>query len=205
MSMHSFFQQLLRRVQMTISVGRVTGGSDSGTIQKLQVQSPLEIRSDTPRMAEFGFSSGPPMGSDVVVACLGGDRSSGIIIATNHQQYRQSGLNPGETIIYSQWGQFVRLTETGITIDAANQPVDITNVTTATITASESVLAKTPLLKCTGDIIDNCGSNTKSLKDLREAYNQHTHQLKDVQGGNSTLTSETPSTLVEKAQEVPDE
>ncbi|ECY3258961.1 baseplate assembly protein [Salmonella enterica subsp. enterica serovar Alachua] len=190
---------------MAISIGRITSSSDSGTVQKVQVQSPLEIRSDTPRLAEFGFSSGLPVGTDVVVACLGGDRSSGVIIASNHQQYRQAGLNPGETIIYSQWGQFVKLTETGITIDAANQSVDITNATTATVTASESVVAKTPLLKCTGDIIDNCESNTKSLKDLREAYNQHTHQLKDVQGGDSTLTSEMPSTLVEKVREVPDE
>ncbi|MEG2431196.1 MAG: hypothetical protein RSB25_06040, partial [Acinetobacter sp.] len=132
---------------------------------------------------------------------LGGDRSSAVIIATNHQQYRQSGLNPGETVIYSQWGQLVRLTETGVTVDAANQPVDITNATTATITASESVLAKTPLLKCTGDIIDNCESNSTSMKDLRDAYNQHGHPVENVQGGDSTINTEPPSIPVANHQE----
>ena len=181
---------------MAVSIGRVTAASDSGPIQKLQVQTPLEIRGDTPRMSDFGFSSGLPVGSDVVVAFLGGDRSSGVIIASNHQSHRQSGLNPGETIIYSQWGQLVKLTETGITIDAVGQPVDIVNSTVVTITASEEVIAKTPVLKCTGDIIDNCESNTATLKQLREAYNDHDHEVAEVESGSSTKTSKPPSNPV---------
>ncbi|HIC8722683.1 TPA: phage baseplate assembly protein domain-containing protein [Enterobacter ludwigii] len=196
MDIQGIYKQLLRRIQMAVSIGRITATSDSGPIQKLQVQTPLEVRGDTPRMSDFGFSSGLPVGSDVVVAFLGGDRSSGVIIASNHQSYRQSGLNPGETIIYSQWGQLVKLTETGITIDAAGQPVDVVNSTVVTITASEEVIAKTPVLKCTGDIIDNCESNTATLKQLREAYNDHDHPVKNVQGGNSTINSEKPSNPV---------
>lgn len=196
MDLSAAYRQLLRRVQMALSIGRVTNASDSGPIQKLQIQTPLEVRGDTPRMSEFGFSSGLPVGSDVVIAFLGGDRSSGVIIASNNQSYRQSGLNPGETVIYSQWGQLVRLTETGITIDAAGQPVDVINSTVATIEASEEIMAKTPVLKCTGDIIDNCESNTATLKQLREAYNDHLHPVKNVQGGDSTITSETPSNPV---------
>lgn len=201
MSVHSFFQQLLRRIQMTISVGRVTGGSDGGTVQKLQVQSPLEIRSDTPRMAEFGFSSGPPVGSDVIVACLGGDRSSAVIIATNHQSYRRTGLNPGESVLYNQWGMEVLLTEDGVFIDAKGKDVEVNNATNVTINASESVVVKTPLLKCTGDVIDNCETNTTTLKDLRDAYNQHGHPVENVQGGDSTINTEPPSIPVANHQE----
>lgn len=196
MDISAAYRQLLRRVQMALSIGRVTAASDSGPIQKLQVQTPLEVRGDTPRMSDFGFSSGLPVGSDVVVAFLGGDRSSGVIIASNHQDHRQSGLNPGETVIYSQWGQLVKLTENGITIDAVNQPVDVINATIVTITASEEVIAKAPILKCTGDIIDNCESNTATLKQLREAYNGHNHPVKNVQGGNSIIDSEKPSNPV---------
>lgn len=196
MDISALYRQLLRRIQMAVSIARVTAASDSGPIQKLQVQTPLEVRGDTPRMSDFGFSSGLPVGSDVVVAFLGGDRSSGVIIASNHQSYRQSGLNPGETIIYSQWGQLVKLTENGITIDAVGQPVDVVNATVVTITASEAVLAKTPVLKCTGDIIDNCESNTATLKQLREAYNDHDHTVNNVQGGNSSIDSEKPSNPV---------
>ncbi|STJ26668.1 bacteriophage Mu Gp45 protein [Citrobacter braakii] len=129
MDISALYRQLLRRIQMAVSIARVTSASDSGPIQKLQIQTPLEVRGDTPRMSDFGFSSGLPVGSDVVVAFLGGDRSSGVIIASNHQSYRQSCLNPGETVIYSQWGQLVKLTENGITIDAAGQPVDVVNST----------------------------------------------------------------------------
>ncbi|ATW33147.1 MULTISPECIES: phage baseplate assembly protein domain-containing protein [Candidatus Williamhamiltonella] len=193
MDISAAYRQLLRRVQMALSIGRVTATSDSGPIQKLQVQTPLEVRGDTPRMSDFGFSSGLPVGTDVVIAFLGGDRSSGVIIASNHQSHRQSGLKPGETVIYSQWGQLVKLTETGITIDADGQPVDVVNSTVVTITASEEVLAKTPVLKCTGDIIDNCESNTATLKQLREAYNDHDHQVKNVQGGHRTIDSAKPS------------
>ncbi|AYB48984.1 baseplate assembly protein [Candidatus Williamhamiltonella defendens] len=171
---------------MALSIGRVTATSDSGPIQKLQVQTPLEVRGDTPRMSDFGFSSGLPVGTDVVITFLGGDRSSGVIIASNHQSHRQSGLKPGETVIYSQWDQLVKLTETGITIDADGQPVDVVNSTVVTITASEEVLAKTPVLKCTGDIIDHCESNTATLKQLREAYKKRS-------GGNSTIDSTKPS------------
>jgi phage gp45-like len=146
-------------------------------------------------MSDFGFSSGLPVGSDVVVAFRRGSlvRRHYCIKSPVH---RQSGLNPGETIIYSQWGQLVKLTETGITIDAAGQPVDVVNSTVVTITASEEVIAKTPVLKCTGDIIDNCESNTATLKQLREAYNVHDHPVKNVQGGNSTINSDKPSNPV---------
>jgi phage gp45-like len=74
--------------------------------------------------------------------------------------------------------------------------VDVVNSTVVTITASEEVIAKTPVLKCTGDIIDNCESNTATLKQLREAYNVHGHPVKNVQGGNSTIDSDKPSNPV---------
>jgi len=78
MDISAAYRQLLRRVQMALSIGRVTATSDSGPIQKLQVQTPLEVRGDTPRMSDFGFSSGLPVGTDVVITFLGGDRSSGV-------------------------------------------------------------------------------------------------------------------------------
>ena len=46
------------------------------------------------------------------------------------------------------------------------------------------------MFKCTGDIVDNCNSNTKTVKQLRDAYNIHDHDVKEVQSGESTVTSE---------------
>ncbi|EKN3597311.1 baseplate assembly protein, partial [Yersinia enterocolitica] len=36
-----------------------------------------------------------------------------------------------------------------------------------------------------------------TLKTLREAYNTHNHQLKNVQGGSATLTSEVTGKVVQ--------
>lgn len=189
--------KLYRQIKMMIGVGRVTGSHDGGSVQTVQYQTPLEVRSDTPRLAEFGFSSGLPAGTDVVIGFLGGDRSSAVIIGSNHQSFRHVGLNSGETVIYSQWGQYVKLTEAGIIIEANGQPVTVNNATEVTINAAEKVRLNTPLLEVSGDIVDNADSNSTTLKTLREAYNTHNHQLKNVQGGSSTLTSEVTGKVVE--------
>jgi len=190
-------RQLGRRVAMMIGLGKITGYGDAGGIQKLQYQTPLEVRGDTPRMAEFGFSSGLPVGTDVVLAYLGGDRSSAVIVASNNQQYRQSGLKSGETLIYNQWGMFVKLTENGIEIEAKGKPVTVVNATTVTVTATEKIRLETPRLEVTGDVIDNCDSNGATLKALRDAHNEHDHVVKNVQSGNDEKTSEKPGEIVE--------
>lgn len=184
---------LYRQIKMLLGIGRVSVSDDSDGVQTVQYQTPLEVHSNTPRLAEFGFSSGLPAGSDVVIGFLGGDRSSGMIIASNHPAYRHTGLAAGETVIYSQWGQFIKLTENGVIIEAHNQPVTINNATEVTVNASVKVRLNTPLLEVSGDIIDNAESHSATLKTLRDAYTSHNHQLKNVQSGSATLTSETPA------------
>ncbi|MBG6243173.1 MAG: phage baseplate assembly protein V [Candidatus Symbiopectobacterium sp. Dall1.0] len=184
--------ELYRRTLMMLGIGRVTALSDSGKVQKIQYQVPLEVRGDTPRMAEFGFSSGLPVGSDVVLAFLGGDRSNAVVIATNNQSYRHTGLNPGETVIYNQWGMFVKLTENGIVIEAKNQPVTVNNATLVTVTATEGIRLNTPNLLVSGDITDNCDSQSATLKQLRETYNQHSHDVDNVEPGGATIASRSP-------------
>lgn len=190
-------RQLSRRVSMMLGIGKITAHNDAGGVQKLQYQTPLEVRGDTPRMAEFGFSSGLPLGTDVVLAFLGGDRSSAVIVASNNQQYRQAGLNPGETVIYNQWGMFVKLTEAGIVVEAASKPVNINGATTVTVKATGSVRLETPELRVTGDVIDHCDESGATLKELRDAYNKHSHVVKSVQSGSDSKTSEKPGDIVQ--------
>ncbi len=197
MSESGQLSQLYRQIKMILGIGRVTASNDGGTVQTVQYQTPLEVRDDTPRLAEFGFSSGLPANTDVVIGFLGGDRSSAVIIGSNHQSFRHVGLNSGETVIYSQWGQYIKLTEKGIIIEANSQPVTVNNATEVTVNASVKVRLNTPLLEVSGDIVDNAGSNGTTLKTLREAYNTHNHQLKNVQGGSATLTSEVTGKVVQ--------
>ena len=169
--------------------------NDSGATQSVQYQTPLEVAS-AHRLAEFGFSSGLPAGTDVVLAFLGGDRSSPVVIATNHQGFRHADLQPGETVVYNQWGLYVHLTENGISVDAKGQDVTVNNAKNLTATATEQVKLITPKLLVTGDVIDNCETNDKTLKQLRDAYNDHDHEVKGVEQGNDAITSEKPGEQV---------
>ncbi|MGK3234574.1 phage baseplate assembly protein domain-containing protein [Klebsiella quasipneumoniae] len=189
------FRHIANRIASMLGVGRVTAMQDTGGTQSVQYQTPLEVAS-AHRLAEFGFSSGLPVGTDVVLAFLGGDRSNPVVIATNHQGYRHSDLSPGETVMYNQWGLYIQLTEAGISIDAKGQDVTVNNAKNLTATATEQVKLITPKLLVTGDVIDNCETNNKTLKQLRDAYNEHDHEVKGVEHGNDAVTSEKPGEQV---------
>ncbi|MGA4368107.1 phage baseplate assembly protein V [Pantoea ananatis] len=189
------FGGLYRQIKMMFGIGRVTGMDDAGPAQQLQFKNAMEVMT-AGRLAEFGFSSGPPVGSDVVVAFMGGDRSSPVIIATNSKAYRHGGLLAGETVIYNQWGQFIKLTEKGISVEANGQPVTVSRATVVTITGTEEIIADTPVFKCTGDIIDNADSNATTMKQLRDTFNQHQHFVQHVQGGGETIESDAPGEQV---------
>lgn len=189
------FRHIANRIASMLGVGRVTAMQDGGGTQSVQYQTPLEVAS-AHRLAEFGFSSGLPVGTDVVLAFLGGDRSNPVVIATNHQGYRHSDLSPGETVMYNQWGLYIQLTEDGISIDAKGQDVTVNNAKNLTATATEQVKLITPKLLVTGDVIDNCETNNKTLKQLRDAYNEHDHEVKGVEQGNDAVTSEKPGEQV---------
>ena len=140
-----------RRLMTTIGRGRKTTGDDSGNIQKLQVQlGQNEVRDNTPRLAEFGFTSMPPDGSDLVVLFIGGDRSNGVIIASGDIATRMKNLQPGESALYDSLGKHVYLKVDQIEIDAKNQPVNIINATTVTVDASGTVT-----LNCGGNLAAN--------------------------------------------------
>ncbi len=189
------FRHIANRIASMLGVGRITAMNDSGTTQSVQYQTPLEVAS-AHRLAEFGFSSGLPAGTDVVLAFLGGDRSSPVVIATNHQGFRHADLQPGETVVYNQWGLNIQLTEDGISIDAKGQDVTVNNAKILTATATEQVKLITPKLLVTGDVIDNCETNDKTLKQLRDTYNDHDHEVKGVEQGNDAVTSEKPGEQV---------
>ncbi|HED2641057.1 TPA: phage baseplate assembly protein [Klebsiella michiganensis] len=189
------FRKIANRIASMLGVGRVTAMQDTGGTQSVQYQTPLEVASAY-RLAEFGFSSGLPVGTDVVLAFLGGDRSNPVVIATNHQGYRHSDLSPGETVMYNQWGLYIQLTEAGISIDAKGKDVTVNNAKNLTATATEQVKLITPKLLVTGDVIDNCETNNKTLKQLRDAYNDHDHEVNGIEHGNDDVTSEKPGEQV---------
>lgn len=191
----SALEEVFRRIQMMFSRGRVTYVDDSGPVQKMQVRlSGLETSDNRLRIQEFGFTSNPPIGTDVLGLHISGDRSAGTVFASNHQPSRPKGLQAGETMLYSQDGKYVYITASGgISVFANGQPVNVTGATTVTINASTEVLVNTPILKCTGDILDNCNTNTDTVAGMRTVANGHTHPILLVQTGSSNINTQPPT------------
>jgi hypothetical protein len=88
--------------------------NDSGAVQTVQAQlDALSVRDNIPLLYHYGFFSAPPVGADLHVAFLDGDRSKAVVIATNHQGYRMKGVAPGDAGLFAQ-GAIVHLSASGI-------------------------------------------------------------------------------------------
>ncbi|MEB0359552.1 phage baseplate protein [Citrobacter freundii] len=89
--------------------------------------------------------------------------------------------------------QLIEFADGAINITTPN-PVNIT-CSSATVTAPDGVTMTTPTLHVTGDvtaggnITDNNGTQSASLKTLRDNYDQHKHPVVGIQTGGSTVTS----------------
>ncbi|KHJ62340.1 phage baseplate assembly protein V [Burkholderia glumae] len=198
------------RIRNLFGRGRITLVDDSGPVQIVQLRmNGLEVPAGRFRVPEFGFSSNPPIGSDAVAGHVAGDRSAGVVVGTNHQQSRPRGLSPGESILYSQDGKSVYLKNGAIVVEAKGQDVVVNDAANITWTCSGdfkivaggkfSVVAPggsdfdTPMLALTGDMQDNTETNSETMKAMRELYDTHTHDVQEVQGGESTIVSNVPN------------
>lgn len=103
-------------------------------------------------------------------------------------------------VINNQPTQYIQFADNAINIVSPGN-VNV-NCNTANITAPGGVNATTPLMHVTGDITaggnitDNSGTQSASLKSLRDAYDAHNHPVQNVQSGSSTKTSDGPSITV---------
>jgi len=128
-------RRLWHRLQAIVARVRMLLFDDSGPVQLVQVRIiGDEIKDKVPRLAEYGFVSMPPADADAVVLFLAGERSSGVIIATNHQTFRMRNLATGEVAIHDDKGRFVLLGASGIHVQGNADPILVE--TTGTITAN---------------------------------------------------------------------
>jgi phage baseplate assembly protein V len=140
-----------------------------------------ESLQDVELMQQFGFTSAPPAGSQIIVLPLGGRTSASVIIASEHGAYRLQLNNQGEAALYNQWGDHLWFKKGGVAELVATTKVDITSPLVATsgdlsvggnITCAHDITA-------TGNVSDQGGA--KSMAGMRGSYNGHGHT--DPQGG----------------------
>lgn len=90
---------------------------------------------DAELFQHYGFTSAPPAGTMMVVVPIGGRSSHGIVVATEHGEYRLKALKDGEVAIYTREGDSVVLGQ--------GRVIDITTKT-LNIHASEAVNIDSP-------------------------------------------------------------
>jgi phage baseplate assembly protein V len=171
--------RMWRRVLLVVGRGRIKTGNDEGPVQRHQVSlGQLETFDDLPRVAEYGFNSAPPENTDAILLFVGGNRTDGVIIGTNHQVFRMRNLAPGEVSISDNTGQTVYLTKSGIVIKGAGKPIRICDTPMVTIDAPimhvTGDVAIDSKLVAQGDVADHGG---KTMAGMRGTYNGHDHPL----------------------------
>lgn len=164
---------MMQRFLNLIGIGRATLVDDSGDLQVMQVTEGAigggmtdRITDKVQRVSEFGFSSVPPIDSEVLVIRRNGERALSIVIGTSHRPSRPRDLKAGDTVIYDERGRKISLTEDGIEIDGAGGPVTVINATKVRCECT---------IETTGDVVANVDGASVSLTKLAKAYNAHVH------------------------------
>jgi phage gp45-like len=162
-------RDLGNRVMMMFGRGVLRGVNDSTGRQQLQVELlKNELRDGVEHMQNYGFTS-HPMGGDVAVAFIGGNREQGIVLVVDDRRYRIS-LEAGEVAMYDDLGNKVELLREMVKV-----------------TAVQHLEAQAPTIKLIGDLevvgnITTTGTITNNGKDIGST---HRHGGVLIGGANS--------------------
>lgn len=114
------------RILLIIGRGVLLATKDSKNIQQVQISLLAdEVKDQVESMAHFGFNSNAPKGSDVIMLSIGGNRDHGVVIATEHRDYRYKDLAEGDTAIYNKNGKYLHIK--GDNIEALVSKIKIEN------------------------------------------------------------------------------
>jgi phage baseplate assembly protein V len=119
---------------------RLTSRSDGAGVQLVQGEALAdEVLQAGELFQQFGFTSAPPAGTQLIVLPLGGRTAHSVVIATENGAYRVD-VSGGEACIYNMWGDKVHLKQERIEVETK----------TFQVTATEQVLFKTPAFNMVG-------------------------------------------------------
>jgi phage baseplate assembly protein V len=150
--MSSAMERMAGRLLSLCGFGRIlaTTGLGGKALRRAQVRiDDAEIRDETPLLGHYGVASRPMPGAQAVMIFPFGDRSKGLIIATNDARY-QIELREGEVAIHTDEGDHVHIKRGGTIAIKASTKVEITTpllTTTGRIEAAGDVLAGTVSLQ----------------------------------------------------------
>lgn len=123
--------------RVALSVARAVLRLIDDTVPLQAVQAEVlsgEVRARVERLQNYGFTSVPLDGCRAVIVFPGGDRSSGITIATDDARCRKKNLQPGEAAVYTDEGDFIIL-KRGRNIEISTKTLTINAPDGVTVTA----------------------------------------------------------------------
>lgn len=169
-----FLDPLKRRVHLMISRAVLYSLSDASGRQYVQVSALRgETKDAVERIQQYGVTSNPLKGAQVIMLCIGGNRAHPVVTNIDDPRYRPTDSEAGESGSYHYQGHRIRLMEDGIVQIECDKLI---------VKASDQVRFETPKLDVTGEIKDRCDTDGQSMNDMRDIYNIHTHPENDSGG-----------------------
>ena len=130
-------RRALRAVRLPFRA-RLTARNDAPGLQLAQAEGLAGEQAQAVEiLQQFGFCSGVPAGSDLIVLPLAGRTSAGVIIATENAACRLK-VGPGEVRIYSQEGAYIHIKQ-GRIIEMDCDELAVTVKNNARLTAGQGV------------------------------------------------------------------
>lgn len=104
-------QELSRRVAMTTTRGRMALVDDKKKLQQVQVELLAdETKDNVERFQQYGFTSVPLEGAEVLCVFLGGGRDHGVVLSIDDRRHRLTELQAGDVALYTDEGTRIVLT-----------------------------------------------------------------------------------------------
>lgn len=104
-----------QRIQMMIAKALVKSVDDTGDIQLVKIAAQDGVVQDkVERIQNFGFTSRPPADSEAIALYLQGNRDHGVVIACDSGASRITGIESGDSVMYSAHGDKIHMKKRGI-------------------------------------------------------------------------------------------
>jgi phage baseplate assembly protein V len=168
-------EPLRRRIHLMIGRAVLSALADGAARQRVQFSALKgEVKADVERVQDYGFTSHPLPGAQIVFVSLSGNRDHPLVIRADDPRHRKKNLEPGEVCLYTDEGDFIHL-KRGRIVEIVTD--------TLIVRAATKITFDTPLVEGSGAIRDG-ESGGMSLHQMRAIYDSHVHPEND--GGGPT-------------------
>jgi phage baseplate assembly protein V len=124
-----------------------------------------EIKDKVERIQNYGFTSVPPSGSEVLVVCLGGSKDQMIVIAADNSSIRKKDLSGSDSCMYREGGDFILLSSDSVKIFSSKKViVDCADVVLGGASGGAGVVTGQCICAFTGAVHPDVSAKVKAVK-----------------------------------------